>query len=79
MFDYTSVTCASLQEDRNELASLSSKISCVAQVLELADKQDLGSCAFGREGSTPSLGTTSRFRGCSHREIVDHRSRSWNI
>lgn len=28
-----------------------------AQVLELADKQDLGSCAFGREGSTPSLGT----------------------
>ena len=30
-----------------------------AQVLELADKQDLGSCAFGREGSTPSLGTMS--------------------
>ncbi len=30
-----------------------------AQVLELADKQDLGSCAFGREGSTPSLGTIS--------------------
>lgn len=28
-----------------------------AQVLELADKQDLGSCASGREGSTPSLGT----------------------
>ena len=32
-----------------------------AQVLELADKQDLGSCAFGREGSTPSLGTKPGF------------------
>ena len=28
-----------------------------AQVAELVDAQDLGSCAFGREGSIPSLGT----------------------
>lgn len=27
-----------------------------AQVAELVDAQDLGSCAFGREGSIPSLG-----------------------
>ena len=33
-------------------------LSSNAQVLELADKQDLGSCASGREGSTPSLGTS---------------------
>lgn len=36
---------------------LSDEVKVAAQVLELADKQDLGSCAFGREGSTPSLGT----------------------
>lgn len=28
-------------------------------VVELVDTQDLGSCAFGREGSSPFSGTTS--------------------
>jgi hypothetical protein len=31
-----------------------------AQVAELVDAQDLGSCAFGREGSIPSLGINER-------------------
>jgi hypothetical protein len=30
-----------------------------AQVLELVDKQDLGSCAARRVGSSPTLGTIS--------------------
>ena len=28
-----------------------------AEVVELVDTQDLGSCAFGREGSSPFFGT----------------------
>ena len=31
--------------------------SVVAQVAELADAHDLGSCGFYRGGSSPSLGT----------------------
>lgn len=29
----------------------------LAEVVELVDTQDLGSCAFGREGSSPFFGT----------------------
>ena len=59
---------------RNELVAQQSKITRIAQVLELADKQDLGSCAFGREGSTPSLGTT--LHGCEFaRELRTGRAR----
>lgn len=48
----------------SKLLVISDEMRVTAQVLELADKQDLGSCAFGREGSTPSLGTTSFRRMC---------------
>ena len=32
-------------------------VSCQARVVKLADTQDLGSCAFGRGGSSPPLRT----------------------
>ena len=32
-----------------------------AGVVELVDTQDLGSCAFGCEGSSPSFGTGRRW------------------
>ena len=42
----------------NELAHTSTRLAELpAGVVELADTQDLGSCAFGREGSSPFSGT----------------------
>ena len=44
----------------------------MAQVLKLVDKQDLESCALGRVGSTPTLGTKSQLCGTQH--YVVHQS-----
>ena len=44
-------------------------IKC-AGVVELVDTQDLGSCAFGCEGSSPSFGTPDR----AMRSVGDFRS-----
>ena len=41
------------------LTVLTSRID-LAGVVELVDTQDLGSCAFGCEGSSPSFGTPDR-------------------
>jgi hypothetical protein len=38
-------------------ASAASEAINIAGVVELVDTQDLGSCAFGCEGSSPSFGT----------------------
>ena len=35
-------------------------LTLAAGVVKLADTQDLGSCAFGREGSSPFFGTGSK-------------------
>jgi hypothetical protein len=42
----------------------------LAGVVELVDTQDLGSCAFGCEGSSPSFGTRDRAR----QSVVDSGS-----
>lgn len=34
-----------------------SRLAALAEVVKSADTQDLGSCAFGREGSSPSFRT----------------------
>lgn len=40
--------------------------NCQARVVKLADTQDLGSCAFGRGGSSPPLRTLIQ-RSRAHR------------
>ena len=42
-------------------AELASGAINIAGVVELVDTQDLGSCAFGCEGSNPSFGTGRRW------------------
>ena len=45
----------------NELTHTSTRLAELpAGVVELADTQDLGSCAFGREGSSPFSGTAEQ-------------------
>jgi hypothetical protein len=38
-------------------------ISCSGEVLELADRHDLGSCVETREGSSPSFPTPNIIKG----------------
>ena len=46
--------------------SSGSTLASAAGVVKLADTQDLGSCAFGREGSSPFSGTVKLepYHGC---------------
>ena len=49
-----------------------------AGVVELVDTQDLGSCAFGREGSSPFFGTSGRFDGTPKSFVRNGpRARKW--
>lgn len=52
------------------VVSLNDKIAYMdAELMELADMQDLGSCAAGREGSSPS------FRSYSRKQVVSNNRR----